>query len=85
MSLTGICDRITREIHAVARSLSADQKAEIERIVRRGVTEASSRAHDEYAEIAREVCGADMDMAHKLQRRMEQQRDLLIANLSAMR
>ncbi len=85
MSLTGICDRVTREIQAIAQSLSSEQKEAIARIVRQGVTDASNRAHDEYAEIAREICGADMDMAHKLQRRMEQQRDLLIANLSAMR
>jgi len=85
MSLGKICAKITREIHAVARNLSPDQKDEIARLVRQGMAEASNRAHDEYAEIAREMFGADMDTAHKLQRRMEQKRDLLIANLTAMR
>ncbi len=85
MPLGNICEKITREIQAIAHALSPEQKDEIARIVRRGVSEASQQAHEEYAEIAREMFGADMDTAHKLQRKMEQKRDLLIANLSAMR
>jgi len=85
MPLSNVCEKLTRKIHAVAHDLSPDQKDEIARLVREGMTEASKRAHDEYAEIAREMFGADMDTAHKLQHRMEQKRDLLIANLSAMR
>ncbi len=85
MPLTKVCDRITREILAIAHALSEQEKAAIAKLVRQGIAEASKQAHEEYAQVARESCGADMDMAHKMQRRMEQKRDLLISNLSAMR
>jgi len=85
MPLGTICDRISREIDTIVHTLTRDQKKAIESLVRQGVTDASRFAHEEFSQIAREVCGADMDMAHKLQRQMDQKRDMLIANLSAMR
>lgn len=86
MSLSKLCERISREIHdAVAGRLSAAEKDAIAKAIRQGLADASNHAHAEFTETARQCCGADMDMAHKLQQQADKKRDMLIANLMAMR
>jgi len=47
--------------------------------------DASKRTHREMKETAVVCCGAEADLAHKIQEQMDRKRDMLITNLMAMR
>jgi hypothetical protein len=64
---------------------SEAERAAISRIVGQGLVDASGRTHHSCKEAVVFCCGHEADLAHKIQSQMDKQRDMLIANLMAMR
>ena len=86
MNLEKLSKRVVGELDdALADDIPADQREAILEIVRRAMLDSSSRTTREMKATAVICCGPEADMAHKLQEEMDKKRDMLIANLSAMR
>ncbi len=86
MALAALSDRVTQALdNAIAADLPAEEKDAILKIVQQAVLDASSRTHKEMKEAAVICCGHEADLAHKIQEQMDKKRDMLIANLKAMR
>ncbi|MFY0691928.1 MAG: hypothetical protein JXR14_08430 [Paracoccaceae bacterium] len=86
MNLEKLSKRVTQELDtALPHDLPTEQKDAIVEIVQRALLDASSRTHREMKETAVICCGPEADLAHKIQRQMDKKRDMLIANLIAMR
>ena len=62
-----------------------DQRPLQEDAVQQAMLDASSRTHREMKDTAVVCCGPEADLAHKIQNEMDKKRDMLIANLMAMR
>ena len=85
MNLEKLTKRVTDELdHALADVPSSEREAVLE-IVQRAMLDASHRTTREMKETAVICCGHEADLAHKLQEQMDKKRDMLIANLTAMR
>jgi hypothetical protein len=86
MNLAELSKRVTEELDtALADDLPAEERNAILKIVRQAMLDASSRTHREMKETAVVCCGPEADLAHKIQEQMDKKRDMLIANLMAMR
>ncbi|NNK77816.1 MAG: hypothetical protein HKP40_03800 [Litoreibacter sp.] len=86
MNLEKLSKRVTQELDTtLPDDLPTEQKDAILEIVQRALLDASSRTHREMKETAVICCGPEADLAHKIQKQMDKKRDMLIANLSAMR
>ncbi|HUS53218.1 MAG TPA: hypothetical protein VMY41_04330 [Thermohalobaculum sp.] len=86
MDLEKLSKRVTQELDtALAADLPAAEREAILKIVRQAMLDASSRTHREMKETAVVCCGPEADLAHKIQEQMDKKRDMLIANLMAMR
>ncbi len=86
MDLERVRDRVTSDIcKIIPAELSGETQAEISRLVDAALLEATGVIHDTSKEAVVFCCGPEADLAHKIQHRMDQQRDMLIANLMAMR
>ena len=86
MDLEKLSKRVTQELDtAFAADLPAAERETILKIVRQAMLDASSRTHREMKETAVVCCGPEADLAHKIQEQMDKKRDMLIANLMAMR
>ncbi len=86
MELAELSKRVTEELdNALADDLPAEERDAILKIVRQAMLDASSRTHRELKETAVVCCGPEADLAHKIQEQMDKKRDMLIANLMAMR
>lgn len=85
MNLENLTKRVTRELDKALADLPVGEREAILDIVQRGMLDASHRTHRELKETAVVCCGPEADLAHKIQQEMDQKRDMLIANLSAMR
>ncbi|WP_139816229.1 hypothetical protein [Planktotalea arctica] len=85
MNLEKLTKRVTQEMDVALSDLPTIEKEAILEIVQRAMSDASSRTHRELKETAIICCGHEADLAHKLQEQMDKKRDILIANLSAMR
>ena len=86
MDLAKLSKRVTQELDdALADDLPAEEREAILNIVRQAMLDASSRTHREMKQTAVVCCGPEADLAHKIQEQMDKKRDLLIANLMAMR
>lgn len=86
MNLEKLTKRVMKELDvALADDLPADEKKAILEIVQRAMLDASNRTHREMKETAIVCCGPEADLVHKIQEQMDKKRDMLIANLSAMR
>jgi hypothetical protein len=86
MELAKLSERVTQELDsALADDLPAEERDAILKIVRQAMLDASSRTHSELKETAVICCGPEADLAHKIQEQMDKKRDMLIANLMAMR
>jgi hypothetical protein len=86
MELAKLSKRVTEELDdALADDLPAEERDAILKIVRQAMLDASSRTHSELKETAVICCGPEADLAHKIQEQMDKKRDMLIANLMAMR
>ncbi len=86
MNLEKLTDRVSRELEAaLTEDISKEKHEEIWDIIHRAMLDASKRTTRELKETAVITCGPEADLAHKLQEQMDKKRDILIANLSAMR
>ncbi len=86
MNLEKLSKRVTEELDdALADDLPAEERDAILKIVQQAVLDATSRTHQELKEAAVICCGPEADLAHKIQEQMDKKRDMLIANLMAMR
>ena len=86
MNLEKLSNRVTQELDtALSVDLPAAEREAILDIVRRAMLDASSRTTREMKEAAVVCCGTEADLAHKIQEQMDKKRNLLIANLMAMR
>ena len=86
MELAELSKRVTQELDdALADDLPAEEREAILKIVRQAMLDASSRTHREMKQTAVVCCGPEADLAHKIQEQMDKKRDMLIANLMAMR
>ncbi len=86
MDLAALSDRVTQALdNAIAADLPAEERDAILKIVQQAVLDATSRTHQELKEAAVICCGPEADLAHKIQEQMDKKRDMLIANLMAMR
>lgn len=86
MDLERLRDRATSDICALlAAELSKETQAKIAEIVDAALLDATGVVHKKSKEAVIFCCGPEADLAHKIQHRMDQQREMLIANLMAMR
>ncbi|MFQ5567516.1 MAG: hypothetical protein ACE5EU_14270 [Paracoccaceae bacterium] len=86
MELAELSKRVTEELDsALADDLPLEEREAIVKIVRQALLDASTRTHREMKETAVICCGPEADLAHKIQEQMDKKRDMLIANLMAMR
>ena len=86
MNLEKLSDRVTQELDtALSADVPAAERDVILEIVRQAMLDASKRTHREMKETAVVCCGAEADLAHKIQEQMDKKRDMLITNLMAMR
>ena len=86
MNLEKLSKRVKQELEtALSTDLPATEREAILEIVQRAMLDASSRTHREMKETAIICCGPEADLAHKIQEEMDKKRNMLIANLSAMR
>ena len=86
MNLAKLSKRVTQELdNALSADLPAADREAILKIVRQAMLDASSRTHLELKEAAVVCCGPEADLAHKIQEQMDKKRDMLVANLMAMR
>ncbi|MEP1201037.1 MULTISPECIES: hypothetical protein [unclassified Tateyamaria] len=84
MNLEKLIKRVTQEMDKTLSDLPVREKEEILSLVKQAMLDTSHRTHRELKETAVVCCGPEADLAHKIQEEMDQKRDMLIANLSAM-
>ena len=86
MNLANLSKRVTQELDdALSDDLPAAEREAILKIVQQAMLDASSGTHREMKDTAIICCGPEADLAHKIQNEMDKKRDMLIANLKAMR
>jgi hypothetical protein len=86
MNLAKLSKRVTQELdNALSDDMPTVERDTILKIVQQAMLDASSRTHRELKETAVVCCGPEADLAHKIQNEMDKKRDMLIANLTAMR
>ena len=86
MDLQKLTAQVAQELDSVLPDdLPAEEKEAVFKIVKRALIDASARTHREMKNTAVVCCGPEADLAHKIQEQMDKKRDMLIANLSAMR
>lgn len=85
MNLEKLANRVTNELNATLTDLPEAERGAILDIVRQAMLDSATRTHREMKETAVVCCGPEADMAHKIQEQMDKKRDMLIANLIAMR
>ncbi len=86
MNLEKLSSRVTQELdEALANDFPKEKREEILEIVRRAMLDSADRTHREMKDTAVVCCGPEADLAHKIQEQMAKKRDMLIANLTAMR
>ena len=86
MNLAKLSKRVTQELdNALSDDIPTVERDAILKIVQQAMLDASSRTHRELKETAVVCCGPEADLAHKIQNEMDKKRDMLVANLVAMR
>jgi predicted DNA-binding protein YlxM (UPF0122 family) len=86
MNLEKLSNRVAQELDtALSDDLSVAEREKIMDIVRRAMLDSASRTTREMKDTAVVCCGPEADLAHKIQEQMDKKRNMLIANLTAMR
>ena len=86
MDMAMLTHRATNAIDAaISVKLSASDLAAIQGIIQTTLRDAADQHHSHLKEAVRMCCGPEADLAHKIQNEMDKKRDVLIANLMAMR
>ncbi|MEE9375709.1 MAG: hypothetical protein V3V04_05185 [Rhizobiaceae bacterium] len=86
MNLEKLIKRVTKELNnTLTTDLPEAKREEILDIIKRAMLDSSERTTRELKETAVVCCGPEADLAHKIQEGMDKKRNILIANLMAMR
>jgi len=86
MNLSQRAGRTAKDIVSIlGASPSAEQSDTIRGVLERAFIDVVLAEQERCASVAKKHCASDQDMAHKLATEMRQEREALIANLSAMR
>ena len=86
MDLAKLSDRVTQSLdEAISTDLPAAERDEILKIVQQAILDASQRTQNACKEATVICCGPEADLAHKIQEELDRKRDMLVANLMAMR
>ena len=86
MNLEKLTDRVAKELsHTLPGNLLPAEREAIVTLVRQAMQDASSRTTREMKQAAVMACGAEADLAHKIQEQMDKKRNVLVTNLNAMR
>ena len=85
MHLEKLTKRVTEELEHALSDIPVKEREQILDIVQRAMMDASHRTTREMKDTAALFYGHEADKAHKLQEQMDKKRDMLIANLTAMR
>jgi len=85
MHLEDLTTRVTKELGSALSDLPVAEREAILDIVQRAMLDSATRTHRDMKEAAVICCGPEADLAHKIQEQMDKNRDMLIANLSAMK
>jgi hypothetical protein len=86
MNLAKLSQRVSQDLEsALSDDMPEEERAAILKIVQQAMLDASSRTHREMKDTAVFCCGPEADLVHKIQNEMDKKRDMLVANLMAMR
>lgn len=86
MNLEKLSKRVKDELETtLSDDLPTAQREAILEIVQRALLDASKRTHREMKDTAVVCCGAEADLAHKIQEEMDKKRNVLITNLMSIR
>ena len=86
MNLAKLSQRVTQELNdTLSDDMPEAEREAILKIVQQAMLDVSSRTHRELKDAAVVCCGPEADLAHKIQNEMDKKRDMLVANLKAMR
>jgi len=86
MNLEELSNRVAKELNtALSDDLPKEERDVILEIVRQGMLDSAKRTHREMKDTAVICCGPEADLAHKIQEQMDKKRNMLVANLTAMR
>lgn len=66
-------------------NLSEDEKSAILKIIGKSLIRTVEETTISHREATVECCGAEADLAHKIQHEVERKKDMLISNLMALR
>jgi len=86
MDLAELSNRVMQALdNAISAEMPEAERAAMLKIVQQALLDASRETHKKCKEAAVICCGPEADLAHKIQEQMDKKRDMLIANLMAMR
>lgn len=86
MDMPKLTDRATAAIDAaISVDLPASDRAAIQKIIQETLRDATNHTQLHCKEAVVFCCGPEADLAHKIQVEMDKKRDMLVANLMAMR
>ncbi|SHJ19468.1 hypothetical protein SAMN05444000_1063 [Shimia gijangensis] len=85
MNLENLVNRVTKEMNTALSDIPDAERNAILSIVKQAMLDSATRTHRDMKETAVICCGPEADLVHKIQEQMDKKRDMLIANLMAMR
>lgn len=85
MNLENLVSRVTEELNTALSDVPEAERSNILGIVKQAMLDSATRTHRDMKETAVVCCGPEADLAHKIQEQMDKKRDMLVANLVAMR
>ena len=86
MDMAKLTERAAAAIDAaISVKLPASDRAAIQNIIQETLRDAADHTQSQCKEAVVFCCGPEADLAHKIQAEMDKKRDMLVANLMAMR
>jgi hypothetical protein len=85
MNLENLVSRVTSELRTALSDIPEAERSTILGIVKQAMLDSATRTHRDMKETAVICCGPEADLAHKIKEQMDKKRDMLVANLVAMR
>ena len=87
MALEKTAQKAAKKIDAALTDydLSKDEKSAILRIIEKSIIRTVEETTDSHREATAICCGPEADLAHKIQEEVERKKEMLIANLMALR
>jgi hypothetical protein len=86
MDLKKLAERLTKDVcNVLARPPTDAERTAIGRVIDRAIVDATGQSHQSCKETVVFCCGHEADLAHKIQEQLDKDREMLVANLMAMR